>query len=84
LLLVGLVLAWLFLGPLVAFLLAFLFVPLALLLVALALPLALLALGLGVALSLMGVFFKWLLPVGFLLLGLWLLLSPKRPIPEGW
>ena len=39
---------------------------------------------LGAVLALLGFFVKWLLPLALLLLALWLLLSPRRPVPEGW
>ena len=58
--------------------------PLALLLAALALPVGLFLALLGGVLALLGFFVKWLLPLALLLLALWLLLSPKRPVPEGW
>ena len=73
LLLVGLVLAWFLLSPVVALLLA-----------ALALPVGLFLALLGAVLALLGFFVKWLLPLALLLLALWLLLSPRRPVPEGW
>ncbi|MGC8875761.1 hypothetical protein [Thermus sp.] len=80
LLLVGLVLAWFLLSPFVALALAIF----ALLLAALALPVALFLALLGAALGLLGFFAKWLLPLGLLLLALWLLLGPRKPVPEGW
>ena len=80
----GLVLAWFLLSPVVALILALFALPLALLLAALALPVGLFLALLGGVLALLGFFVKWLLPLALLLLALWLLLSPKRPVPEGW
>jgi len=68
----------------VALILALFALPLALLLAALALPVGLFLALLGGVLALLGFFVKWLLPLALLLLALWLLLSPKRPVPEGW
>ena len=84
LLLVGLVLAWFLLSPVVALILALFALPLGLLLAALAPPVGLFLALLGAVRGRLVFFVKWLLPLALLLLALWLLLSPRRPVPEGW